>query len=85
MIDISSFGSSTAAKYFISLQADSGPNADLWNMYMYDTQYIQPELYRKVRPLAPMSSSLSSRQFSFHSPTDSLCPVYLLPPSHRSS
>ena len=48
MIDISSFGAATSSKYFISLQADSGPQADLSNMYQYQATGLSMQLYRKV-------------------------------------
>ena len=48
MIDVSSFGPATPSNYFISLQADSGPQADLSNMYQYQATGLSVELYRKV-------------------------------------
>ncbi len=46
-IDISSFTGSTASSYYVSLQADSGPNAALRNMYAYSG--VTQEIWRKVR------------------------------------
>ena len=48
MIDVSSFGTSVMYNYFISLQADAGPQADLQSMYTYQATGISPQLYRKV-------------------------------------
>lgn len=48
-IDISSFGgSSFSSYYYICLQADSGPNASLRDMWMYTTSGLVPEIWRKV-------------------------------------
>jgi len=48
MIDIASFGVASPSNYFISLQADSGPQADLQSMYAYQTDEIILQLFRKV-------------------------------------